>query len=97
MANKFTKSVLERQAKEMRQHPARAAKPAGEGETPVQEAAAVPAAQEAPQAAPPQSLRSSRRRQRAPAPKAAGTARRAARAPRARRQAAQGPPRRPST
>ena len=52
MANKFTKSVLERQAKEMRQHPARAAKPAGEGETPVQEAAAVPAAQEAPQAAP---------------------------------------------
>ena len=60
MANKFTKSVLERQAKEMRQHPARAAKPAGEGETPVQEAAAVPAAQEAPQAAPA-----------APAPKAA--------------------------
>ena len=33
MANKFTKSVLERQAKEMRQHPVRAAKPAGEGET----------------------------------------------------------------
>lgn len=53
MANKFTKSVLERQAKEMRQHPARAAKPAGEGETPAQEApAAVPAAQEAPQEAP---------------------------------------------
>lgn len=52
MANKFTKSVLERQAKEMRQHPARAAKPAGEGETPVQEAPAAPAAQEIPQAAP---------------------------------------------
>ena len=53
MANKFTKSVLERQAKEMRQHPARAAKPAGEGETPAQDApAAGPAAQEAPQEAP---------------------------------------------
>ena len=62
MANKFTKSVLERQAKEMRQHPARAAKPAGEGETPVQEApAAAPAAipAEQPEAAA------------APAPKAA--------------------------
>ena len=53
MANKFTKSVLERQAKEMRQHPARAAKPAGGGETPAQEApAAAPAAQETPQTAP---------------------------------------------
>lgn len=57
MANKFTKSVLERQAKEMRQHPARAAKPAGEGETPAQEApaaatAAIPAEQPEAAAAP---------------------------------------------
>lgn len=57
MANKFTKSVLERQAKEMRQHPARAAKPAGEGEavpqeTPVQSAQSTqPAQPDAPAAA----------------------------------------------
>lgn len=80
MANKFTKSVLERQAKEMRQHPARAAKPAGEGETPAQEApaaatAAIPAEQ-------PGGGSGSRAQ-------SGGTARRAARAPRARRQAAQ--------
>ena len=47
MANKFTKSVLERQAKEMRQHPARAAKPAGEGETPAQEATAAASCRQA--------------------------------------------------
>ena len=57
MANKFTKSVLERQAKEMRQHPARAAKPAGGGETPAQETpqtapAAIPAEQPEAAAAP---------------------------------------------
>ena len=71
MANKFTKSVLERQAKEMRQHPARAAKPAGEGETPVQEAAAVPAAQAAPQAAPAAIPAEQPEAAAAPAPKAA--------------------------
>ena len=53
MANKFTKSVLERQAKEMRQHPVRAAKPAGEGETAAPETPAVePIAQAAPAAIP---------------------------------------------
>lgn len=62
MANKFTKSVLERQAKEMRQHPARAAKPAGEGETPAQE---IP--QEAPAAIPAEQPEAAA----APAPKAA--------------------------
>ena len=72
MANKFTKSVLERQAKEMRQHPARAATPAGEGETPVQEApAAAPAAQEIPQAAPAAIPAEQPEAAAAPAPKAA--------------------------
>ncbi|MBC3939816.1 hypothetical protein D4A47_12820 [Anaerotruncus massiliensis (ex Liu et al. 2021)] len=73
MANKFTKSVLERQAKEMRQHPARAAKPAGGGETPAQEAAAAPAAQEAPQAAPAAIPAEQPEAAAAPAPKAAET------------------------
>lgn len=71
MANKFTKSVLERQAKEMRQHPARAAKPAGGGETPAQEAAETPAAQEAPQAAPAAIPAEQPEAAAAPAPKAA--------------------------
>ena len=72
MATKFTKSDLERQAKEMRQHPARAAKPAGGGETPAQEApAAAPAAQETPQTAPAAIPAEQPEAAAAPAPKAA--------------------------